>query len=138
MWTHPDARRQTYILHDTLSLLYLADKVVFLCLDFRAGLLTHSRLVIRVEATALHLAALGRLGAVEHESAVLDIATSLGGELNVRIECRLPSSQEASLDLLVLSQAGLADLFFGESIFFQSLRERLLGATGRVLGQEMG
>jgi hypothetical protein len=100
-----------------LSLLDLADKVIFLRLNLCAGLLAECALVVGVEATALDLALLGRRGAVEHESAVFDIATSLGRELDVGVESCLPASQKASLDLLILSQACLADLLFGQSVF---------------------
>lgn len=82
----------TYILHDALGLFDLADKVVLFSLNLSTGFLTQCSLVVRVEAAALNLALLGCLGAVEHETAVLNIATSLGGELNVGVESCLPAS----------------------------------------------
>ena len=102
----------TYILHDTLCLLDLANKVILLRLNLGASLLAQGRLVVRVETAALNLALLRCLGAIEHESAVLNVATGLGGKLDVGVEGRLPASQEASLNLLVLGQPSLANFFF--------------------------
>jgi hypothetical protein len=118
--------RSTHVLHDALRFFDLANELVFLSLDLSTSLLAQGRLIIRVEPTALDLALLGRLGGVECESGVLNIATGLGGELNVGVEGCLPASKETCLDLLVLSQSCFANLLFSQRILLQSLGEGLL------------
>lgn len=99
----------THILHNALCLLDLADKVVLLGLNLGTGLLAQSSLIVWVKTASLNLALFSGLGAVEHESAVLDIAACLCGKLNVGVEGSLPTRQEARLDLLVLGQSGFTN-----------------------------
>lgn len=119
----------TYILHDSNSLLSLANKLILgllnLCACLVAQVVVHAVLLGGL-ARQSKGRALGRgLGRIETEARVLDCFAGTRGELDVGVQRGTPAGQEAALDLGVLGQSRLADLFAGNGVLFKGSGERV-------------
>ena len=130
-------RRVEHIAHDAGGLVDLLDKSVL-------GLLDRSTLRLGVALLVLAAGAGTRFGSIERKAGVLDGGARFVCALEALVQGCAPAGQEAALDLLVLVEAGLADLLLCDSELLQALRERvwLGGALGRrgcdVLGAGEG
>jgi len=117
------------VLHDAHGFLGLVDEFVLCLFDLGAlGLCVvflGVGLVLVVEGVVNALDT--GLGRIEIEAGVLDVLTGALSELQVGVEGSAPASEEALLNALVLVQASLANLLFGDSILLQSLGERVVG-----------
>lgn len=104
-----------HVLHDTFGLFRGGDKLVFLLLDL----------------TALRLGEAGGTGkptldGVQLEPGVVHILPGGSRKLELSVESRAPASEETTLHLSVLAQAGLADLFLSNSVLLETGSERIL------------
>ena len=105
--------------------------------DLETSFLAHVRLILVALLSARTLArqvpawsALGSgLGGIEEESSILHPPPSTCGKLKIRIQCGGPSGQEAVLDLTVLGESRLTHLLFGQSIFLEGCRKRVIAAS---------
>ena len=128
-----------YILHHPDSFFRLVHELILRGFDLCARFLAQLALVIWIHASALELALLGRLGAVEEKSRILHRFSRFGCELDVCVQRCRPAGEKAGLDLLVLSEPDLPDLLFCQCIFLEAARERILAGLGGVrLCQELG
>ena len=69
---------------------------------------------------------LASLNRVKHQAGILNVLARLSSEHEVGVKGGVPASQEAGLDLSVLSKTGLADLLLSQSILLQSSGKRVL------------
>lgn len=94
-------------------------------------------LLIRLARELEHAALSPRLRRIEQKSRVLDAPARPRGEHQVGVEGGVPSRQEASLDLCVLREPGLANLLAGKSILLERGCERVLAGAGVLLLEEL-
>jgi len=77
------------------------------------------------------------LGGIEGQPGLLDILAGAGSEHQVRVQCGIPPSEVAALDLGILRQPGLADALHGQRILLQSRGEGVLAGAGVLLVQSL-
>lgn len=123
-------RSNTYVLHHAHSLLSLTNELILSLLNLRTGILA------QVVQVTLRCSLLARLDRVKHQTSILNVLARLGSEHQVGVEGSVPPSQEAGLNLSVLSQTGLADLLLSEGILLQCGSKRVL--TLSALNQSLG
>lgn len=70
------------------------------------------------------------LGGVQVESRVFHCLAGTCGEHDVGVECSTPASEELALDLGILCQPSLSDLFAGNGKLLERSGERVLASTG--------
>jgi len=118
-----------YILHDSDRLLGLANKLIFgllnLCACLVAQVVVHGILLGSL-ARQGESRALGRgLCRIEAQARVFNCLASTCGKLDVCVQRGTPPGEEPALDLGVLGQSRLANLFAGNGVLFKSSGERV-------------
>jgi hypothetical protein len=113
-------RKKTYVLHHADSLLGLSNKLILSLLNLGASILGQ---VVQVATCGSLLVS---LDGVERQTRVLNVAAGLARKRQVGVEGSIPARQKAGLDLSILGQTGLADLFKGQSVLFQRRRQGVL------------
>jgi hypothetical protein len=131
----------TYVLHNTNSLLRLADKLILSLLNLR------SRLLAQVILHAVFPASLTRkrkrttlgisLCRIEAQPRILNRLASASRKLDVRVQRCAPARQEAALDLGVLRQSRLADLLAGDGVLLETSCQRILAGRGLLRGEHV-
>lgn len=128
-----------YVLHDTNGFFRLSDKFVLGLLNFFLGfgaelrLLTLAPRVAQLEGCALG----GGFDRIEREPRVLYILAGSSSELKVGVEGRVPTGQEAALDLRVLGETCLANALLGKRDLLKSGCKRVFAGPSMVLMQEL-
>lgn len=69
---------------------------------------------------------LASLNRVKHQAGVLNALARLGSKHQVGVESGVPASQEAGLDLRILSETGLANLLLSQGVLLKGIGERVL------------
>ena len=123
---------KTYILHHAHSLLSLGNKLVLGLLNLLTGIFAQ---VVQVTVGGGLFTGFDR---IQRETSILDTLAGLGCEHQVGVQRRVPSSQEARLDLRILRQTRLADSLLGKSIFLQSSRKRIFAMAALRQGLRAG
>lgn len=131
----------THILHDTNSLLSLANELVLSLLNLKLGILRGLGLLmvllIRLARELEHATLSPRLRRIKQQSRVLDAPARPRREHQVGVKGSVPPRQEASLDLCILREPGLANLLAGKGILLERGRERVLAGAGVLLLEEL-
>lgn len=119
----------TNILHDADSLLGLSHKLILGLFNF------HSRFLWQIVQVTMRSGLLRGLDRIKRKARVLHITTSFGSEAQVRVEGSVPPCQEARLNLSVLRQTSLANLFRRQGELLQRSGQGIL--AGGVLGDQL-
>ena len=131
----------THILHDTNSLLGLANELILSLLNLKLGILRGLGLLmvllIRLARELEHATLSPRLRRIKQQSRVLDAPARPRREHQVGVEGSVPSRQETGLDLCILREPGLANLLAGKGILLERGRERVLAGAGVLLLEEL-
>lgn len=131
----------THILHDTNSLLGLANELILRLLNLNLGVLRGLGLLVVLLvclARELEDATLSpRLRRIKQKSRVLDAPARPRSEHQVGVKGSVPSRQKASLNLCILRESGLSNLLAGKGILLKRGSERILAGAGVLLLEEL-
>ena len=147
----------TYILHDSDRLLRLANKLIFgllnLCACLVAQVIVHG-IFLGGLAGQGESRAFGRgLCRIEAQARIFNCLASTCGKLDVCVQRGTPPSEEPALDLCVLGQSRLANLFAGNGVLFEGSGQRVFaricllrrehvrgvkGSTGHGMAERLG
>lgn len=106
----------THVLHHSHGLLGLSDELILSLLNLFLRL--RAELMVVMSGGGSSRQSPGgtldaRLDGVKVQTGLLDVLTGASSELEVGVESGIPSSEEAALDLRVLSEASLANALHG-------------------------
>lgn len=102
------------------------------------GLLDSSALCFSIALLVLTAGRSARLGSVEGQTGVLHGGAGFVCALQALVESCAPAGEEAGLDLLVLVEAGFADLLLRDGELLEALRQRVgLGGALRRGGRDV-